>query len=196
MLIARIGAMEKRDEERRSVEFRLGKVRGEMPPPVILPEARLQLAFVEHDTISKDKIFFYDPEELAGEHDPFGNTEDEPWVDREGRPPTQPTDVKDMQLDETLVPRWHEMCHRYRDTLTDEVAAEPARLEPFVLTIDEAKWKDKSNRRPCRPQSWENDEQINKQILETMIPLGIVEPSNGYFYSHPHMVKKKEGTKK
>ena len=194
-LIARISAMETRDEARRSTAFRLGRIKGEVASPVLLPDVQLKLAFIEHDTISKEKIFFYDPEELAGEHDPFGNTEDEPWADREGRPATQPTDVKDMQLDPTLVPRWHSMCQRYKDTLTDEVAAEPARLEPFVLTIDEAKWKDKSNRRPCRPQSWENDEQINKQI-QSMIPLGVVEPSNGYFYSHPHMVKKKEGAKK
>ena len=87
------------------------------------------------------------------------------------------------------------MCERFKSTLTDEVSAEPAKLPPFELKIDEAKWKTKQNRRPCRPQSWENDEQIKAQI-ESMLSLGVLEPSNSYFYSHPHMVKKKEGSKK
>ena len=130
---------------------------------------------------------------IAAEHDPFQNIENEPWAD--------PSDKKvkpkeKIFLKPELVPTWESIRKRYASTLTDELSSEPARLPAFKLNVNKDKWEVKSNRRPCRPQTVENDEQIRNQTAR-LIELGILQnTTDAAFYSHPHMVRKKNSDKK
>jgi hypothetical protein len=155
----------------------------------------LHLNFIHSGLVDKKDIFFYDPAELAGEHDPFRNIEDEPWSDDSGDNIKLPQ-LEKVYLKPELLATWQQIKKRFADTLTDQLSAEPAKLTPFRLEVDTAMWEVRSNRRPCRPQTVENDEQIKSQVAK-LVELGILQyTKDAAFYSHPHMVRKKSGDKK
>jgi hypothetical protein len=84
------------------------------------------------------------------------------------------------------------MCEEYQGVFSTMGDSEPARLPPYVFTIDEPKWKKPKNHGAVRHQSFEDNQQIHEQLEETN-KLGVTTRSNAEFYSQAHMVKKKQG---
>ena len=101
--------------------------------PALIKAQPLNMCFISSGTVDKKQLIFYDPTELAAEHDPFQNIENEPWAD--------PSDKKvkpkeKIFLKPELVPTWESIRKRYASTLTDELSSEPARLPPaFKLNV-------------------------------------------------------------
>ena len=169
----------------------------EKSPTTYVRAQPLNLAFIPQGVVDAKELFFYDPSELAGEFDPFRNIEDEPWADRNDTSTDAALNASErIFLKAELLPVWQKIRARFASTLTDQLSAEPAKLDPFELKIDVKKWEVNSNRRPCRPQTVENDEQIRTQVTR-LLELGILQHTrDAAFYSHPHMVRKKTGDKK
>ena len=75
------------------------------------------------------------------------------------------------------------------------LSAEPAKIPPFNLKVDDALWSVPKNRTPPRPQSTANQFDIVKQITE-LEKAGIIERSQSTYYSQVLMVPKPDGSKR
>jgi hypothetical protein len=78
-----------------------------------------------------------------------------------------------------------EFEHIFKDT----VAPEPALFPPMVLEVDKAKWELSKNRGAPRLQSNERHDLIDAST-QTLLDLGVIEPSKAVYHSHVHLVKK------
>ena len=76
----------------------------------------------------------------------------------------------------------------FRNLFSNKIATLPARLD-----VREQEWEISANRTPVRPQSSRKEIQI-KKALDEMLSLGIIEPSNAVYYSHPVVVQKTADT--
>lgn len=85
-----------------------------------------------------------------------------------------------------------ELCYAYKHIFSDKLDSRPARLTPFELNVDKAKWETFKNRCPVRPQSAVKQVEINKQVQE-MLEAGIIEKSTATYYSQVLLTPKPNG---
>ena len=94
--------------------------------------------------------------------------------------PTQISDIKAI-------------CIKRKKLFKNELGPEPARVPPFNLNVDHAKWRTFKNRIAPRIQSLRKQMEIRKQI-ETMLRAGIIKKSDASYYSQVILALKPDGT--
>ena len=82
-----------------------------------------------------------------------------------------------------------DLCIEFRVLFKNSLSSTPARLKPFELIVDEAKWQIPANRAPPRKLSPEKEAEVQKQVTE-LLSAGIIEKSNASFYSQVLLVPK------
>ena len=85
------------------------------------------------------------------------------------------------------------ICLKYKHSFSESVKEQPAKVAPLHLDVDLASWETPRNAGPPRVQSEIKQLEIKKQIDKLLI-LGIVQPSQAPYYSHPHLIPKPDGT--
>ena len=85
------------------------------------------------------------------------------------------------------------LCTEFKDIFSNELPAEPAKIEPFNLVVETEKWRVPSNRLPPRPQSALKQAELVK-TLDMLKNGGIVEPSQASHYSQVLLVPKPDGS--
>lgn len=81
------------------------------------------------------------------------------------------------------------LCGEFKDIFSEHVSAEPAKVPPMEITVDEGKWFINKNRLPPRPQSEARQRAIQKQV-ELYKKLRVIEESNASAHSQVHLVPK------
>ena len=81
------------------------------------------------------------------------------------------------------------LCGEFKDIFSEYVSAEPAKVPPMEITVDEGKWFINKNRLPPRPQTEARQRIIQKQV-ELYKQLHVIEESNASAYSQVHLVPK------
>ena len=76
-----------------------------------------------------------------------------------------------------------------------EVRKEPAKVEPFTLTVDDAEWETRQNMSAPRPQSIHNQAEIEKQVNK-LLDLGVIEYSQEAYNSQVLLTDKSNGKKR
>jgi hypothetical protein len=94
---------------------------------------------------------------------------------------------------EYLQKKLRQLCLKYSDIFSDHLPPKPAKLNPFTIEVNKAKWEVNKNRTPLRSQSVKRMSAIRKAIDE-MKRSGVIEESNAVYYSHPVMVQKTADT--
>ena len=79
-----------------------------------------------------------------------------------------------------------------KDIFSNELPAEPAKIEAFNLLVDREKWRVPSNRHPPRPQSALKQAELVK-TLNMLKKGGMIEPSQDSHYSQVLFVPKSDG---
>ena len=78
---------------------------------------------------------------------------------------------------------------QYKDIFSRKVRSTPAKLPPFNFTVDTNKWETFRNR--TVPRRYDGTKSVALQkIVEQLLELGVIEPSNAAFYSHGFPVPK------
>lgn len=95
--------------------------------------------------------------------------------------------------DEDLQRGCRALCLKYADIFSDNIAPLPAKLTPFEIKVDTAKWETDKNRGPVRPQSVKKEVEIDKALKEMLLNK-IIERSNAVYYSHPVIVQRTANT--
>jgi len=80
-------------------------------------------------------------------------------------------------------------CKEFTDIFSEFVRAEPAKVPPMEIEVDENKWFINKNRLPPRPQSEARQRSIQQQVT-LYKQLKVVEESNASAYSQVHLVPK------
>jgi hypothetical protein len=86
-----------------------------------------------------------------------------------------------------------EVCEEFTDVFGTSLVKEPAKVEPFDVRVDEAKWALMKNRSPARPLGAQKALEL-KEALEGMLKIKIIRPSQAIRHSQVLMVKKKDGS--
>lgn len=95
---------------------------------------------------------------------------------------------------ESLKQKLKELCTEFLDLFHTTLSSEPARVTPFEIQCDRAKWMaDKRNKLPPRLQTSAKQTETKKQI-DYMLDKGIVRHSNATSYSQVLLVKKPNGS--
>ena len=110
-------------------------------------------------------------------------------------PSSDPLSQINISGDEDLQLKIRKLCYDFRDIFSDVLSAEPAKIPPFNLKVDDSLWSVPKNRTPPRPQSTANQVDIVKQITE-LEKAGIIEKSQSPYYSQVLMVPKPDGSKR
>ena len=82
---------------------------------------------------------------------------------------------------------------QFKDIFSNELAAEPAEIEFFILVVKTEKWRVPSNRLPPRPQSALKQAESVK-TLDMLKKGGAIEPSQASHYSQVLLVPKPDGS--
>ena len=82
-----------------------------------------------------------------------------------------------------------DLCVEFRMLFSNSLSPTPARIKPFVLVVDEAKWQVPANREAPRRLSPEKQEEVRKQVRE-LLQAGVIEKSDASFYSQILLVPK------
>jgi transposase InsO family protein len=78
---------------------------------------------------------------------------------------------------------------QYKDIFSRKVRKEPAKLPPFNFTVDQGQWE--SYRNKTHPRRYDGTKSAALQkIVEQLLELGVIEPSDAAFYSHGFPVPK------
>jgi hypothetical protein len=85
-----------------------------------------------------------------------------------------------------------DLIAEYSDIFSTQVRAEPAKLPPMNLEVDEEKWRSKENRLPPRQQSAIKQEAIRQQVAD-MLQQNVIAPSNVAEYSQVVLTPKQNG---
>ena len=88
-----------------------------------------------------------------------------------------------------LQAKLRKLITEYKDIFSRKVTATPARLPPFNFTVDEEKWKVHKNRTSPRRYDSTKSAALQK-IVEQLLDLGVIEPSDAAYYSHGFPVPK------
>jgi transposase InsO family protein len=97
-----------------------------------------------------------------------------------------PTDIHGPP---SLQAKLRKLITEYQDIFSRKVRATPARLPPFNFTVDEEKWKVHRNRTSPRRYDSTKSAALQK-IVEQLLELGVIEPSDAAYYSHGFPVPK------
>lgn len=97
-----------------------------------------------------------------------------------------------IEGDDQLQHAIRNLCIKYRSIFSDTLSSEPAKIEPFDLKVDKAKWETYRNRGPVRVQTPAKQVEIHKQVQE-MLYSGIIEKSPATYYSQVMLTPKPEG---
>ena len=116
-----------------------------------------------------------------------------PWINL--FPDTDPLSLIHIAGDEVQQNKLRLLCNEFRDIFSNELPANPAKIPPFDINVDDKKWKVSRNRTPPRPQSTANQADIVRQ-LAMLEKQGIIEKSTAAFYSQVLMVSKHDGSKR
>ena len=79
----------------------------------------------------------------------------------------------DIQGDAEAVKLLRDLCMEYVDIFSRQLRAEPAKLPPMKIKVDEAAWQSKKTQAPARRQSTRYNEEIRKQV-DNMLKHGII----------------------
>ena len=85
------------------------------------------------------------------------------------------------------------LCYEFQSIFSNDLVSEAAKIEPFDMIVDDAKWKVSKNHSPPRPQSPAKQAEILRQT-NILLANGIIEKSHSAFYSQVLMVPKPDGT--
>jgi hypothetical protein len=88
-----------------------------------------------------------------------------------------------------LVARARELAEEFRDIFSITLNPQPAMVPPMKLTVDLPKWKVKRNRQAARPITHQKA-RVMRKILEEMLALDIIRPSEATEWSQILMVPK------
>ena len=80
------------------------------------------------------------------------------------------------------------VCSEFSEIFSDELAAEPADIDPFTFDVKKSEWENNKNRGPLRHTTPKKELELSKSINE-MIKKGIVDKSTASYYSHPAVVQ-------
>ncbi len=81
------------------------------------------------------------------------------------------------------------LCEEFKDIFSEYVRAEPAKIPPMEVEVDESKWYINKNRLPPRPQTEARQRAIQKHI-GLYKELKVIEESNASAHSQVHLVPK------
>ena len=87
----------------------------------------------------------------------------------------------------------HYVQNEFKDIFSNELPAEPAKIEHFNLVVETEKWRVPSNRLSPRPQSALKQAELVK-TLDTLKKGGIIELSQASHYSQVLLVPKPDGS--
>ena len=90
--------------------------------------------------------------------------------------------------DEDLQRRLRSLCRKFKDIISNELPAAPAKIKSFHFEVDDDKWRVPRNRAPPRSQS------TLFSTLETVLKQGIIVKSQASHYSKVLLVPKPETT--
>ena len=94
----------------------------------------------------------------------------------------------------TLVEGIKHVCRKHIKVFNTCLGANPAKVKPMVLEVDERLWCNNSNKGPARNQTWDKSIEIQKQV-DKMLVNQIISPSKAEHYSQVHLVPKPTHTK-
>ena len=77
----------------------------------------------------------------------------------------------------------------YKDIFSRKVKREPAKLPPFTFQVDQGQWETYKNKTVPRRYDSTKSAALQK-IVEQLLELGVIEPSDAAFYSHGFPVPK------
>ena len=80
-------------------------------------------------------------------------------------------------------------CTEFVKVFNTRLLAEPAKITPMELTVDDSKWKTRANKGAVRPQSIDKQEEVVSQTKE-LRSLKVISPSQAEFYSQVHLTPK------
>jgi hypothetical protein len=139
---------------------------------------------------TKEELFNLRPQEEGYEyHDPFLDVPLAPWDmdDDEHKFNELPTK---LNVSEQNITRLDRILAKYSHVFSTEVSKEPAKgIAPFEIHVDQTKWQQPCNRRPARPQTPKNQEQIKEQLV-TRQERNIIQVSQASAWSQVLMVPK------
>ena len=77
----------------------------------------------------------------------------------------------------------------YKDIFSRKVRKEPAKLPPFNFSVDQGQWETYRNK--THPRCYDSTKSAAPQkIVEQLLELGVIVPSDAAFYSHGFPVPK------
>jgi len=85
------------------------------------------------------------------------------------------------------------ICLNYKHCFSTSVRPQPAAVAPLKIDVNLEKWEVPRNSGPPRVQSDVKQQEIKQQI-DKLLLLGVIQPSQSPYYSHPHLTPKPDGT--
>ena len=85
------------------------------------------------------------------------------------------------------------LCQEFKDTFSNELPAEPAKITKFHLTVKDDEWEVARSRAPPRAQNSKKQAALFTTI-ETLIRQGIIRMSTSPHYSQVLLVPKPDNT--
>ena len=87
------------------------------------------------------------------------------------------------------------LCEEFNYLFTMEVRNEPAKVDSFTLTVDDDEWETRRNMSAPRPQSIQNQAEIDRQVKK-LLDLGVIEYSQEAYNSQVLLADKPNGKKR
>jgi hypothetical protein len=146
-------------------------------------KSRVQLYAIPKVLDSKDLIDEYDDSDyIEWPDNPFDarpeDVNNEHFVDR-----------IDIQGPAGLQEKLRSLCTEFPEIFLEKVQAEPARVTPMSIEVDESTWKTSKHRGPPRIQCKSKEDEIDKQITN-YLKLGVIRPCKVAEVSQVHLVPK------
>ncbi len=96
---------------------------------------------------------------------------------------------KEIHGPESLQEKLRSLILQYKDIFSKKVRKTPAKLPPFNFKVDQGKWETYQNK--TQPRRYDSTKSAALQkIVEQLLELGVIEPSDAAFYSHGFPVPK------
>jgi hypothetical protein len=95
----------------------------------------------------------------------------------------------DIQGPPSLQLKIRELITKYKGIFSRKVRSEPAKLPPFSFKVNEQQWETHKNKLPPRRYDGTKSSAMQKMV-EQLISLGVIVPSDAAFYSHGFPVPK------
>jgi hypothetical protein len=162
--------------------------RHELTPSVV----SLACVFVQCNQLKMNPIIkksdLLDAEFREQDDDEFYTDKYEPPVYNDS-PPDETHKIKHVSKNPAMRERTKALTSEFNDIFSTTLPTEPARLEPFVLQVDDKKWEVRANQGPPRQHTVEKQQFLLKQLIEYK-KQNVIQNSNAAYYSQIHMVRK------